>query len=105
MERYLVQVVGCQPPWRRFAVEGVPLCDTWTLLSRYSQENRRLTEEMDRAEIIEATQCLLPCSYMEYRVSALLLTGFTSKRMMYKKEHTFINTYYLAVRIHTGVQA
>ena len=87
MERYLVQLVGCQPPWSRFAVEGVPLCDTWTLLSRYSEENRRVTEEMDRQEIIEATQCLLPCSYMEYRVSTLLLTiDFTiNKRMMYKK--------------------
>ena len=51
-------------------MEGAPLCDTWTLLSRYSEENRRLTEEMDRQEIIEATQCLLPCSYMEYRVSS-----------------------------------
>ena len=80
VERYLVQLVGYQPPWSRFGVEGVPLCDTWTLLSRYSEENRRLTEEMDRAEIIEATQCLLPCSYMEYRVSTLLLTtDITSK--------------------------
>ena len=69
VEEYVIGQVGCQPPWRRFNVEGMKLCDNWTLLNEYSNENIRVYFDMNIGEIIEATKCRLPCSYIEYKVS------------------------------------
>ena len=59
---------GCQPPWRRFSVVELPLCDDWTSLSIYS-DNHEKVSTMVREEIIKTTKCKPPCALMEYKVS------------------------------------
>ena len=49
--------MGCQPPWRRFSVAGMKLCDNWTLLNEYSNENINVYFDMNIDEIIETTKC------------------------------------------------
>ena len=63
---------GCQPPWRRFDVEGLPVCDNWTLLDKYSEENLKISDTMTKGELIKTTMCLMPCTFMEYRVSQFM---------------------------------
>ena len=59
--------VGCQPPWRKFSVEGLPLCDNWTLLEIYGNESSRINTDITRETLIRKTKCLPPCSFMEYK--------------------------------------
>ena len=59
--------VGCQPPWRRFTLDILPECDTLELLNKYANEYERIAS-MVRNEIFEDTRCLIPCTFMEYKV-------------------------------------
>ena len=59
--------VGCQPPWRRFTVDELPVCDSLALLNLYAYEYERIAS-MVRSEILEDTNCLIPCTFMEYKV-------------------------------------
>ena len=59
---------GCQPPWRKISVSGLPLCDNYTLLSTFASEFERVGR-MVREDVLENTKCLMPCSFMEYEVS------------------------------------
>ena len=68
VDEYVMRKVGCQPPWRRFNVTGLPLCDDWTLLHYYSSENAKLATVV-RNKMMNVTNCLMPCSFMEYKVS------------------------------------
>ena len=69
VETSIFTEVGCQPPWRRFSVEGLPLCDSWYLFSEYNRTYYRIYV-MDKNELIQYTNCMLPCSFMEYKVYA-----------------------------------
>ena len=60
--------VGCQPPFSRFEVKGLRLCDNWTLLKRYNEEVVRFYPDT-KSNIIGSSKCLMPCSFMEYKVS------------------------------------
>ena len=71
VDEYIVKKVGCQPPWRRFTFDDVPSCDNWTMLNRYGEVSSRFSERMSNDEVIRITQCLLPCTFMEYKVSFL----------------------------------
>ena len=68
IEKSLMVKAGCQPPWRRVDVEGLPLCDNNQTLHKYSLV-RLETWEMTSSELIYKTKCPMPCSYMEYKVS------------------------------------
>ena len=70
LEKSVVDKIGCQPPWRRFIVMEQPVCDNWTLLLRYGDEISNLYN-MDRIDLYEATNCLMPCTFMEYKECAL----------------------------------
>ena len=59
---------GCQPHWRRFSVSDLPECGNATMLTWYGEEYWRLAD-LYREELIAATGCLLPCTFMEYKVS------------------------------------
>ena len=59
--------VGCQPPWRRFTVDELPECDSLALLNKFAYEYERIAS-MVRSEILEDTNCLIPCTFMEYKV-------------------------------------
>ena len=69
VEEYIMRKVQCKPPWMRFILEGgFPLCDNWTLLNNYANELKMSIYESDRLGIIKKTKCLMPCSFLEYRV-------------------------------------
>ena len=70
IERGLMTIAGCQPPWRRVSVEGLPLCDKNETLNKFSKE-RQDSWEMMRSELYVKTKCLMPCSYMEFKVKIL----------------------------------
>ena len=69
VEEYIVGQAGCQPPWRRFTFVEIPLCDNWTLLTQYSHEKTRVLSDMTRDELLDTSKCLLPCSFIEYKVN------------------------------------
>ena len=59
---------GCQTPWSRVNVEGVPVCDNSSLLEKYSNTYWKAVD-MDRYKLLEYTNCRMPCTFMEYEVS------------------------------------
>ena len=61
-------MAGCQTPWSRVNVEGLPLCDNRTMLYKYSVQYWEFGK-LEREDLIKLTNCLMPCSYMEYKVS------------------------------------
>ena len=63
----MVRQAGCQPLSRRFNFTGVSECDTWDLMQKYSK-NIISISETEGGKVIEKTKCLLPCSFMEYKV-------------------------------------
>ena len=66
--RTIMMRVGCQPHWRQFSVDGLPLCNNLSLLTQFANEFERVGA-LVKDKIIEDTKCLLPCSFMEYKVS------------------------------------
>ena len=73
VERTIMTRAGCQPPWSRTDLHGLlPLCDNWSLLTRYHNERYRLWL-MDNENLINDTKCLMPCIFMEYKVLIHLL--------------------------------
>ena len=67
VEKFMIRMAGCQPPWRRVTVEDQPLCDNKALLARYSAQYWELGY-LSREEISRRTKCPIPCSYMEFKV-------------------------------------
>ena len=63
--------VGCKlPRTKATLMESLPLCDNSTLFDLYSNEYY-VAMGMGRNELIERTKCLLPCSFIEYKVRSL----------------------------------
>ena len=67
VERSLIRMAGCQPPWSRVKVEDMPLCDNKTLVLNYSTLYFEVSS-LERENLCNLTKCLMPCSYMEYKV-------------------------------------
>ena len=67
IEKRIMNRIGCQPPWRRFSVDGLPLCDNWTLLSDFHHLHRALSV-MGKEELSAFTRCPVPCTFFEYKV-------------------------------------
>ena len=63
-----MNIAGCQPPWRRFSVDHLPICDNMKMLNHFGKVYDRMMNKF-RDDIIETTKCRLPCSYLEYKVS------------------------------------
>ena len=61
-------MAGCQPPWRLFSVESIPICQNASMLHKYKRLLKNVTYSMDGDDIYQATNCLMPCIYMEYKV-------------------------------------
>ena len=77
VHEYVMRKAGCQPPWRRFSVEGLPICDNWALLNKYTIENSKVGSDMVKDELIAETKCMFPCTFMEYKVgSEVFLASF-----------------------------
>ena len=59
---------GCQPHWRRFSFEGLPVCDNYTLLNDRFANLYSKYYNLHLKKIMEKSNCLIPCSFMEYKV-------------------------------------
>ena len=59
---------GCQPHWRLFSVDGMPTCDNATMLRDLSLIWANMSLNMDRDDIHQATKCLVPCTFLDYKV-------------------------------------
>ena len=68
IEESIITKAGCQPPWWRFPVEGIPLCNSQRLLDKYDKEYSPF-HDTDSNQLFKATNCLMPCSFLEYKVS------------------------------------
>ena len=55
-------MAGCQTPWSRVNVEGLPLCDNKTMFYRQTVQYWELGK-LGREDLIKLTNCLMPCSY------------------------------------------
>ena len=78
-------------PWRKYDVEGLPLCDNRSSLSHYEYEYRQTVSMLDRNGLSENTKCTFPCSFLEYKVSCDLvdiLTIFLSMSTCYRWQRT-----------------
>ena len=62
-------MAGCQPHWRLFTVEGAPICQNATMLKRYARIFWNIAYNMDSDDVFQATNCLRPCTFLEYKVS------------------------------------
>ena len=71
VERSLMIKAGCQIAWSRVKVEGLPICDNSSLLEKYSYTYWKAVD-MERNMLLEYTNCLMPCTFMEYEVSLRL---------------------------------
>ena len=70
LERSLITRAGCQPPWRRVTVEEYPICDDWTMMDSYDTEFWNFYNS-DRKTLFKNSDCLMPCSFIEYKVNSL----------------------------------
>ena len=59
-------MAGCQPKWSRVN-EDQPLCDNKNMSEKYSWLYYEFGK-LEREDLIKHTKCLMPCSYMEYKV-------------------------------------
>ena len=67
VEKSVMRKIGCQPPWRRVSVEGLPLCDNSKMLHKYGHEYFYAVD-YGRHNLLKKTNCMLPCSFTEYKV-------------------------------------
>ena len=68
LDRSLIIKAGCQPPWRRVSVDDFPVCHNWTMLDSYDDEFWKIYNP-DRKKLFEVSDCLMPCTFIEYKVS------------------------------------
>ena len=67
LEKSVITRIGCQPPLRRFYVDGMPLCNNVSLVTLFYRKFSRLSN-LDRKKVFEETNCLMPCKFLEYKV-------------------------------------
>ena len=62
---------GCQPHWRLYSVEGLPICDNVSMVNTYQDVMGSMQLNMDSDELYQETDCLMPCTYLEYKVKLI----------------------------------
>ena len=65
LEKSVVARAGCQPPWKRFTVDGQPTCDNVSLLNQFGEEYTTFYN-MERHQLYEETNCLMPCIFIRH---------------------------------------
>ena len=76
LEKNIIMTVGCQSPWSRFIMEGEPLCDNLSMLyDEYASKVNKFYA-MGKNDLFEETSCLIPCYFMEYKVSFIFHTCY-----------------------------
>ena len=75
VQRNLIKRAGCVPPWIILQDGGtdslleLPVCDNLSLLTKWDTEKWRLFY-MSSDQLMEDTGCPMPCTFMEYKVTA-----------------------------------
>ena len=65
----MIRKAGCQSAWSRINVD-LPLCDSDSLMMMIQNSDVYWAAmELGKNELINETECLMPCSFMEYKVS------------------------------------
>ena len=67
VEKSIMRKIGCQLPWRRVNIDGMPICDNSTMLNNYDY-SYWWAVDWGIDNLIKLTKCLMPCSFMEYKV-------------------------------------
>ena len=67
VEASLISKAGCQSYWSRFNLD-LPLCDNDSLMEKNSYEYWAAMH-LGKNELINQTECLMPCTFMEYKVT------------------------------------
>ena len=70
VEKSVMRKIGCQPQWRRVNISGLPICDNGTMLDKFAHKYKNAVEYGKNA-IKKRTNCLVPCTFMEYKVTML----------------------------------
>ena len=73
VHKHIIQRAGCQPHWRLVSLEGIPKCQNLSMLQKYSNIFWNISYNMDADDVFQATNCLRPCTYMEYKVSVKIV--------------------------------
>ena len=67
VEASLISKAGCQSYWSRINLD-LPLCDNDSLMEKNSDEYWAAMH-LGKHELINQTECLMPCTFMEYKVT------------------------------------
>ena len=68
IEKSIITKAGCQPHRGRVSVEGLPVCNNESMLSQYDDVFFEMVD-LSRKELFDISNCIMPCSFMEYKVS------------------------------------
>ena len=74
VEGIIASRAGCKPYWNKVPVNDgveVPICKNVSMLYQYGIIYTKL-QEMTINDLVKASGCLMPCSFMEYTVSFLM---------------------------------
>ena len=77
IEESIIIKAGCQPHRGKVSVEGLPVCNNVSMLSKYDEDFYEMVD-LSRKELFDVSNCILPCSFMEYKVS-FRIQAFVSK--------------------------
>ena len=67
VDKSIMRKIGCQPPWRRVNIDGLPICDNSTMLHKYDY-SYWWAVDLGIDKLKEVTKCLIPCFFTEYKV-------------------------------------
>ena len=70
---FVATKIGCKSKWDNFS--NLPECKTTKKLVEYEKENHKI-HFMEQTEMIEYTGCLLPCTYLEFKLIENPIDGF-----------------------------
>ena len=70
LQKSIIMKAGCQPNWRLFSIEGLPVCDNATMVRNYNEIWANVSLNMDRDDIYQTTKCLMPCTFLDFKVSS-----------------------------------
>ena len=73
LDRSLITRAGCQPYWSRVTLDDFPVCDNETLLDSFDIEYWKFYNA-DKNRLSKLSNCRMPCTFMEYKVSACSFT-------------------------------
>ena len=68
VEKSIVTKAGCQPYWNKYNISEMPFCANASMLKEYSDESISHSR-MYKNELLKKTKCLLPCTFIEYKVT------------------------------------